>query len=128
MKFYGDEATDSHDKEMPKVESNRNFLSVIILNSCLMKYENYYLQVFLKECKYIKKKVIRHITDDLEVYSDDYDEEKIKTKYQENVFFRRALLKISFLRQQLWKHFFWGSNSENVLFKEQFWGSNFEKT
>ena len=93
MKFYGDEATDSHDKEMPKVDSNRNFLSVIILNSCLMKYENYYLQVFLKECKYIKKKVIRHITDDLEVYSDDYDEEKIKTKYQENVFFRRALLK-----------------------------------
>ena len=128
MKFYGDEATDSHDKEMPKVDSNCNFLSVIILNSCLMKYENYYLQVFLKECKYIKKKVIRHITDDLEVYSDDYDEEKIKTKYQENVFFRRALLKISFLRQQLWKHFFWGSNSENVLFKEQFWGSNFEKT
>ena len=30
-----------------------------------------YPQVFLKECKFIKKKVIRHIIDDLESTSDD---------------------------------------------------------
>ena len=29
------------------------------------KDENYYLQVFLKECKYIEKKVIRYINDNL---------------------------------------------------------------
>ena len=52
-KFYGDEAVDSQDKEMPNVGSNHTFLSVISLNSCLMKYKNYYPQVFLKECKYI---------------------------------------------------------------------------
>ena len=36
-----------------------------------MKGDNYFPQVFLKECKYIEKKVIRHITDDLESSSDD---------------------------------------------------------
>ena len=34
---------------------NQNKISC--LNAALMKDENYYLQVFLKECKYIKKKV-----------------------------------------------------------------------
>ena len=37
---------------------------------------NYYPQVFLKECKYIEKKVIRHI-DHLEHSSDDSDEENM---------------------------------------------------
>ena len=36
-----------------------------------MKGDNYFPQVFLKECKYIEKKVIRHIIDDLESSSDD---------------------------------------------------------
>ena len=45
------------------------------LDSVLNKDENYYLQVFLKECKYMEKKVIRHIIDDLESSSDDSDEE-----------------------------------------------------
>ena len=30
--------------------------------------------MFLKECKYIKKKVIRHIIEDLESSSDDSDD------------------------------------------------------
>ena len=39
-----------------------------------MKDENYYPQVFLKECKYIEKKVVRHIIDDFGSSSDDsYD-------------------------------------------------------
>ena len=35
--------------------------------------KNYYPQVFLEECRYIdkEKKVIRYITDDLEISSDD---------------------------------------------------------
>ena len=45
------------------------------LDSVLNKDENYYLQVFLKECKYMEKKVIRHIIDDLESSTDDSDEE-----------------------------------------------------
>ena len=35
------------------------------------KDENYYLQVFLKECKYIEKKVIRNINGNLSDFSSD---------------------------------------------------------
>ena len=41
-----------------------NFLAVVMIDSALKKDENYYPQVILKECKYIEKEVIRHITED----------------------------------------------------------------
>ena len=55
--------------------SNHTCLTVVSLEYALEKDENYYLEVFLKECKYIKKKAIRHIIDDLESSFDDSDEE-----------------------------------------------------
>ena len=65
------------DKEIPKVDSDNNCLTANNLDSALKKDENYYPQVFLKECKYIKKKVIRHIIDDIESSSDDsYDSDE----------------------------------------------------
>ena len=69
------------DKEIAKVDSDNNCLTAINLDSALKKNENYYPQVFLKECKYIKKKVISHIIDDIESSSNDSydsDEEQIK--------------------------------------------------
>ena len=45
------------------------------LDSALNKDGNYYPKVFLKECKYIDKKVIRYIIHDLDSSSDDSDEE-----------------------------------------------------
>ena len=41
------------------------------------KNKNYYPHVFLKECKYIDKKVVRHINDNLSgfCYSDESEEE-----------------------------------------------------
>ena len=55
--FYNknDEATNFHDKEMPKTGSNHTCLAVITIDSVLERNENYYPQVFLKECKYIEK-------------------------------------------------------------------------
>ena len=50
-------------------------LAVINLDYALKKDENYYSQAFLKECKYIEKKVIRHINDNLSEFSDESDEE-----------------------------------------------------
>ena len=47
------------------MDSNHTCLVVISLDSALKNDENYYPQVFLKECKYIEKKVIRHINDNL---------------------------------------------------------------
>ena len=50
---------------------------MISLDSIVEKDENYYPQAFLKERKYIEKKVIRHITKDLgnSLDSDESDEE-----------------------------------------------------
>ena len=77
IKSHGDEATDFYDKKIPKVDSNHTCLLVISSDSALKKDENYYPQVFLKECKYIEKKVIRHINDNLSDFSssDESDEE-----------------------------------------------------
>ena len=75
IKSYGDEATDFHDKEIPKVASDYTCLAVITIGSTLKKDENYYLQGFLKECKYIEKEVIKYITGDPEISSDKSDEE-----------------------------------------------------
>ena len=41
IKFYGDEATDFHDKKIPKVDSNLTCLAVMSLDSALSKGGNY---------------------------------------------------------------------------------------
>ena len=62
-------------KKISKVDSNR--LVVMSSNSTLKKDGNYYPQVFLKECKYIEKNVIRHINDNLsDCFSDDDSSEE----------------------------------------------------
>ena len=55
------------------MDSNHTCLTVVNLDSALKKDENSYPQVFLKECNYIEKKVVRHIMDDLESSSNDSD-------------------------------------------------------
>ena len=47
------------------MDSDHTFSVVINFDSVLKKDDNYYQQLFLKGCKYIKKKVIRHITKDI---------------------------------------------------------------
>ena len=44
------------------------------MDSTLKKNDNYYPQVFLKECKYIAKKVVWHIHENLNDFSSDYDD------------------------------------------------------
>ena len=51
----GDKATDFHDREMPKAGSKHTCLAVLTIDSALKKDEDYYLQVFSEECKYIEK-------------------------------------------------------------------------
>ena len=55
-KSDGDETTDFDDKRVTKVDSNYTRLAEISLDSILKTDENYFLQVFLKEWKYIFKK------------------------------------------------------------------------
>ena len=73
IKSYGNEVTNFYDKNISKLDSNHTCLAVITLDYPLKKNDNYYPQVFLKESKYIEKKIIRHIIDDLESSSDDSD-------------------------------------------------------
>ena len=66
IKSHDDEVTEFYDKKIPKLDSNCTCLAVISLDSSLKKDDSYYLQVFLKDCKYIQKKVSRHINDNFE--------------------------------------------------------------
>ena len=78
IKSLGNEVTDFDDKRSPKLDSNHTCLAVISLDSASKKNGNYYPQVYLKECKYIEKRVIRHINDNLSDFSyssDESDEE-----------------------------------------------------
>ena len=43
-------------------------MAVISLDSAPKKDENYYLQVFLKVCKYTEKKVISHINGNVSIF------------------------------------------------------------
>ena len=51
------------------MDSNHICLEVINLKSALKKDQNYYMQVLLKECKYIEKKLIRNINGNLRDFS-----------------------------------------------------------
>ena len=57
------------------MDSNHFCLAMTDLDSAVKKDEDYYLQLTLKEYKFIFKKIIRHIIDDIGSSSDDSDEE-----------------------------------------------------
>ena len=78
IKSHGDEVTDFYNRNIPKLDSNHTCLAVTNLDSALKKNDSYYPQVFLKECKYIEKKVVRHIHGNLSDFSyssDEFDED-----------------------------------------------------
>ena len=56
IKSSCDEVTDFYDKKIPNVDTDYTRLVRISLGYALKQDENYYLQVFLKECKYINEK------------------------------------------------------------------------
>ena len=76
IKSHDDEVTDFYGKKIPKVDSNHTCLAVISLDSALKKDGRYYLQVFLKECKYIEKTVIRYINENLSDFSSSDESEE----------------------------------------------------
>ena len=65
IKSHGDKVTDFYDKIIP----NYICVAVISIDSALKTDGNHYQQVFLKEFKYTKKKVIRHINYNLNDFS-----------------------------------------------------------
>ena len=80
-KSHDDEGTNCYDKSIPKLESSHTCLVLISLHYALKKDDSNYPRVFLEECKYTGKNVIRHIYDNLSDFfssSDEYDEEWIR--------------------------------------------------
>ena len=61
------------------IDSSHTVLALISFDCSLKKDGNDYPQGFFKQCKYIKKKVIRHTNNNLSdsSYSDESDEEQI---------------------------------------------------
>ena len=57
---------------MPEEKVPHKCLSIIILDSVIYTCENYYPQIFLEECKYVKKKIKteNYIDNELESESD----------------------------------------------------------
>ena len=74
--MHGAEVTDIYDKKFPTVDSNHTFLAVISLDSALKKDGSYYQKIILKACKYIEKKVIRYINDNLSDFSSSDESDK----------------------------------------------------
>ena len=74
IKSHGHEVTDFYDEKIPKLDPNHTCLAMISLDSALKKDDSYYLQVFLKECKCIEKKVVSCIHYNLSDFSSDDDE------------------------------------------------------
>ena len=61
---------------MPKVDSNQTWVAVISLDFAFNKDRNCYSQLFVKNCKYIGKKIIKHINDNLSGFSSSDESDK----------------------------------------------------
>ena len=76
--YNGKINTNFYNNKIPKEGSQCICLSVVLTDSVYKEDKNYYPQVFLEECKYVAKeeKMYKLITDNIEIPSDDFDEEK----------------------------------------------------
>ena len=118
IKSHGDEVTDFYDRKIPKVDSNHTCLIVISLDSAFKKDDNCYRQVFLKRYKYIEKKVIRYISDNLNDFSSSDESVEEQIKAIRLIIFDGTILRMYFLRGQLKDNFLFNTSFFNKsLFK-----------
>ena len=92
IKSRGDEVKDFYNTKIPRVDSNHTCLAVISLDFVLKKDGTFYPWVILKECKYIEKKVVKHITDHLESSSNDSDDSNEEQIEDIKLMFLRTIL------------------------------------
>ena len=69
--------TNFQDKKVPKGDALYKCLSLILLDSIVKVGEKYYPQVFLEECKYVKRKnkMVNYINGYIEITSSDENDE-----------------------------------------------------
>ena len=74
IRSCSDKATNFYSRKLPGADPNYIYWLAILIDSVKNKDENYYPQVFLKDCKKcFWKMVIEYITDDLIFSSDEPD-------------------------------------------------------
>ena len=73
-KTYGDNVRSFYGKEMQKAGCNYTYLAVLTIDCLYKANKNYYLKIFLRECKYIETKVITYFMDDEIFSADDFNE------------------------------------------------------
>ena len=68
--------TNFQGEEIPKTDFSYTCLPLIMLDSIVKVGKKYYPQVFLEECKYVKRenKMFNYINDDLEISSSNDDD------------------------------------------------------
>ena len=77
VKMYDNKVkTNFQGKEAPKEDAFYKCLFLIMLDSAVKAGKKYYPQVFLEECKYVKRKnkMFNYINDDMEITSSDEDD------------------------------------------------------
>ena len=77
VKMYDNKVkTNFQGKEAPKEDAFYKYLFLIMLDSAVKAGKKYYPQVFLEECKYVKRKnkMFNYINDDMEITSSDEDD------------------------------------------------------
>ena len=74
-KYYNKKNKNFHEEEITKGDSSYKCLSSIMLDSVVKVGKKYYPQVFLEECRYVKRKnkMFNYTDDDLEMSSSDDD-------------------------------------------------------
>ena len=88
VKMYDNKViTNFQGKETSKEDSSYKCLSLIMLDSVVKVGKKYYSQVFLEECKFVKRKnkMFNYINDDLEMTSSDEDDEIYSESDSESV-------------------------------------------
>ena len=72
---------------MPEEKVPHKCLSIIILDSVLYAYKNYYPQTFLEECKYMRKNLkTKNYTDtELESESESKSDNDIELELESNI-------------------------------------------
>ena len=61
--------TNFQNKKIPKGDSSYKCLSLTMLDSIVKVEKTYYPQVFLEECKYVKRKnkIVNYVNDDIDI-------------------------------------------------------------
>ena len=93
--YNGNIKTNFYNNKIRKTDSHYICLSIILLDSVFRTGKNYYLQVFLEECKYAvkRKKIPKYIIGDIEIPLDSARENSDEESLIEKILIKKFPMK-----------------------------------